>query len=77
MRFMVKLNFLKYIFSEIESCPDIHYDDIDDQHLLFDLIYNPAETIFLKKGKSRGAKVINGLEMLKNQAEKSWEIWNY
>jgi len=63
-------------FPEIESCPDINYDDIDDQHLLFDLIYNPAETVFLKKGKSKGAKVINGLEMLKNQAEKSWEIWN-
>ena len=63
-------------FPETERCPDIHYDDIDDQHLIFDLIYNPGETTFLKKGKSKGAKVINGLEMLKNQAEKSWEIWN-
>jgi|TARA_B110000503_G_scaffold143464_1_gene245097 shikimate dehydrogenase len=63
-------------FPEIEKCPDILYDDIDEQHLLFDLIYNPAETTFLKKGKSKGAKIINGLEMLQIQAEKSWQIWN-
>ena len=63
-------------FPEIETCPEIPYDSVSDQHLLFDLIYNPAETQFLKNGVLNGAKIINGLEMLKIQAEKSWEIWN-
>jgi shikimate dehydrogenase len=44
--------------------------------LLYDLIYNPEETLFLKEGKLRGAQTKNGLEMLYLQAEKSWEIWN-
>ena len=44
-------------------------------HILFDLIYNPEETLFLKKGKAQGAVVKNGLEMLKIQAEESWKIW--
>lgn len=57
-------------------CPDIPYENISSVHLLYDLIYNPAETTFLSKGKSRGATVKNGLEMLELQAEKSWEIWN-
>jgi shikimate dehydrogenase len=56
--------------------PNIPYEFITDEHLLFDLIYNPLETIFLKKGKEKGATVKNGLEMLELQAEKSWEIWN-
>jgi shikimate dehydrogenase len=43
---------------------------------LYDLVYNPAETEFLKRGKARGASIKNGLEMLHLQAEKSWEIWN-
>jgi shikimate dehydrogenase len=43
---------------------------------LYDLIYNPAETLFLTKGKERGASIQNGLEMLHLQAEASWEIWN-
>ena len=63
-------------FPKIEKCPEISYDQLDKYHLLFDLIYNPAQTKFLKNGKLRGAKTINGLEMLINQAEKSWEIWN-
>ncbi|MXV49550.1 shikimate dehydrogenase [Pedobacter sp. HMF7647] len=56
--------------------PDIPYQYLTDKHLLYDLIYNPEETLFLKKGKERGASVKNGLEMLHLQAEKSWEIWN-
>jgi shikimate dehydrogenase len=44
--------------------------------LLYDLIYNPAETLFLKKGKEQGAIIKNGYDMLLLQAEKSWEIWN-
>lgn len=57
-------------------CPDIPYDDITPQHILFDLIYNPAETLFMKKGMQKGARAINGLEMLHFQAERAWEIWN-
>ncbi|AMC10584.1 shikimate dehydrogenase [Lutibacter profundi] len=60
----------------IEDLPDIPYKYITNKHLLFDLIYNPAETKFLKEGKKRGAIIKNGYEMLELQAEKSWEIWN-
>ncbi|MDP2115626.1 MAG: shikimate dehydrogenase, partial [Bacteroidota bacterium] len=49
---------------------------ITADHILYDLVYNPAETLFLKKGKAQGAKTKNGLEMLHLQALKSWEIWN-
>ena len=60
----------------VENCPDIPYEFISDKHLLYDLIYNPAETTFLKKGKEKGAIIKNGLEMLELQAEKAWKIWN-
>jgi shikimate dehydrogenase len=58
------------------SMPDLPYDVLTDQTFLYDLIYNPAETMFMKEGKKHGAQVKNGLEMLELQAEKSWEIWN-
>ncbi len=60
----------------VENSPSIPYQFITNKHLLFDLIYNPAETKFLKEGKKRGAIIKNGYEMLELQAEKSWEIWN-
>lgn len=60
----------------INECPDIPYDGITNQHLLFDLIYNPDETKFLTIGKLKGASIINGLKMLELQAEKAWQIWN-
>lgn len=60
----------------IEECPDIPYELLGSKHLLYDLVYNPAETEFQKRGKLRGATIKNGLEMLHLQAEKSWEIWN-
>ncbi len=60
----------------IEECPEIPYEFLTSKHLLYDLVYNPAETEFLKRGKEKGAAVKNGLEMLHMQAEKSWEIWN-
>ena len=59
-----------------ESCPEIPYEYLTTNHLLYDLIYNPAETLFLMKGKENGAKTKNGQEMLELQAELSWEIWN-
>lgn len=61
---------------DIEGCPDIPYKLLTPKHLLYDLVYNPEETEFLKRGKAQGAAVKNGLEMLHLQAEKSWEIWN-
>lgn len=59
-----------------DECPNLPYDLITPRHLLFDLIYNPDETLFLKNGRERGAVTKNGLEMLILQAEGSWEIWN-
>lgn len=63
-------------FPNIEEHPDLPYEAIGADHLLYDLIYNPEETSFLKKGKEKGAMIKNGYEMLVLQAEKNWEIWN-
>jgi shikimate dehydrogenase len=64
------------MFPNIDDKPDLNYNCLNENHILFDLIYNPALTSFLKMGKERGCKLIGGLEMLHLQAEKSWEIWN-
>lgn len=61
---------------DVDACPNIPYEGITDKHILFDLIYNPEETIFLSLGKQLGATAINGYKMLELQAEKSWRIWN-
>jgi len=61
---------------EVKKCPSIPYQFITNQHLLYDLIYNPKKTTFLIKGKNKGATICNGLKMLELQAEKAWEIWN-
>ena len=58
------------------TCPDIPYHWLTPEHLLYDLVYNPARTLFLQKGEERGAAVKNGEEMLILQAEESWRIWN-
>lgn len=63
-------------FPNINVCPQIPYNAINNKHILFDLIYNPEETLFLKKGNANNATTINGLNMLKLQAEKAWSIWN-
>lgn len=60
----------------INKAPTIPYEAITPQHILFDLIYNPEETLFLRHGREHGAKTINGLSMLYAQAEASWAIWN-
>ncbi|MBQ4820224.1 shikimate dehydrogenase [Aquimarina sp. MMG016] len=60
----------------IENHPQIPYEYITKNHVLYDLIYNPDETAFMKKGLQKGAKVSNGLKMLILQAENAWEIWN-
>jgi shikimate dehydrogenase len=64
------------MFPNVEETPSIPFELITPKHLLFDLIYNPAKTLFLKKGEERGAKISNGAEMLILQAEESWKIWN-
>jgi shikimate dehydrogenase len=63
-------------YPKIEECPAIPYNFLTPSHILFDLVYNPAFTLFLRKGKDYGARVSNGLKMLEYQALKSWEIWN-
>jgi len=63
-------------YPNIEEFPDIPYNLINNNHILYDLVYNPVETIFMKKGIEKGARVINGLKMLRYQAEKSWELWS-
>ncbi|KAA5821918.1 shikimate dehydrogenase [Algibacter amylolyticus] len=62
-------------FPNIQDCPNIPYKAITKNHILFDLIYNPEETRFLNLGKQNNATIINGLNMLRLQAEKSWSIW--
>ncbi len=64
------------IYPNLTETPMLPYESLDENHYLFDLVYNPEETLFMKLGKERGAKVKNGLEMLHLQAEKAWEIWN-
>jgi shikimate dehydrogenase len=63
-------------YPKTETFPPIPYEFLTEQHLLFDLVYNPEETQFMKKGKEKGATVKNGYEMLVQQALKSYEIWN-
>jgi shikimate dehydrogenase len=64
------------MYPNIDKCPEIAYEYINESHLLYDLVYNPQESLFLKKGKLQGAQTKNGYEMLILQAEKSWDIWN-
>ena len=64
------------MYPKVDFCPDIPYDQLTSKHLLYDLLYNPSETLFMKKGIEQGATVKNGLEMLLLQAFVSWEIWN-
>ena len=63
-------------FPNIESSPDIPYEFLTEEHFLFDLVYNPELSVFLFRGKERGAIIKNGEEMLQLQADRSWEIWN-
>lgn len=62
-------------FPEVAVCPDIPYEYLTNKHLVYDLVYNPIETLFLKNAKKQGASIQNGLQMLQNQAEKAWKIW--
>ncbi|WP_185870402.1 shikimate dehydrogenase family protein [Blattabacterium cuenoti] len=60
----------------VNSCPPLPYQYLSSSHYLYDVVYNPSKTLFLKKGEENGAMIRNGLEMLRIQAEESWKIWN-
>ncbi|SDR95990.1 shikimate dehydrogenase [Gramella sp. MAR_2010_147] len=60
----------------IEKYPNIPFEFLSEKHLVFDLIYNPSQTKLMQLAAEKGAKTINGLAMLEQQAEKSWQIWN-
>lgn len=64
------------MYPNVEQDPPIPYNAITPQHLLYDLTYNPPKTKFLQQGESRGARTVNGYDMLVAQAEESWRIWN-
>lgn len=64
------------MFPNISGKPEINYNCLTKSHILYDLVYNPEMTSFLKEGEERGCTVISGLKMLHLQAERSWEIWN-
>ena len=63
-------------FPAVNEYPDIPYRFLTDRHLLFDLVYNPAKTLFLQKGEEQGTAISNGYQMLVIQAAESWKIWN-
>jgi len=62
-------------FPKTESCPQIPYEYLTSKHYLYDLVYNPEKSLFLRRGEESGAMIKNGLEMLELQAERAWEIW--
>jgi shikimate dehydrogenase len=64
------------MYPNIETFPEIDYNLLTSSHILFDLVYNPEITAFLRKGSENGCTIVSGLKMLHSQAEKSWEIWN-
>ncbi len=63
-------------FPSINKCPNIPYKHLTKEHVLYDLVYNPIESLFLRRGRELGCKTKNGLEMLEIQANESWRIWN-
>ncbi len=63
-------------FPHVDTCPNIPYQFLTSQHYLFDVVYNPTESLFMKKGLEQNAFVKNGYEMLCIQAEENWKIWN-
>lgn len=63
-------------YPNVNECPDIPYDALTNEHLLYDLIYNPIQTKFLICGEIKGAAITNGLTMLELQAQKSWDLWS-
>ncbi len=63
-------------YPRVDEAPALPYNELTAEHWLYDLVYNPAETLFMRRGLEQGAHVLNGHRMLILQAEKAWEIWN-
>ena len=63
------------MYPDVHSFPKIPYNLLSEKHLVYDLVYNPKETVFLKKARKQKCKVSNGYQMLLNQADLSWKIW--
>jgi len=64
------------MFPNLNSCPNISYDNLSDSHYVYDLVYNPEKTLFIKKCQEVGSNTKNGLDMLYRQADISWNLWN-
>jgi shikimate dehydrogenase len=64
------------MYPDVDTYPEIPYEHLSSRHFLYDLVYNPSLTAFLRKGSASGANVQNGMEMLKNQADLSYQLWN-
>lgn len=64
------------MYPDVEGAPPLPYDAIGPKHVLIDLVYNPEETEFMRRGRKQGATVVNGMRMLEAQAEAAWRIWN-
>ncbi len=64
------------MYPKEDGCPNIPYSYLNASHYLYDLVYNPAKTLFLQKGEQQGATIKNGEDMLELQAEENWKIWN-
>lgn len=65
------------LYPNIENSPDLPYNTLTSKQTLYDLVYNPLETVFLRKGRKKGCNILNGYAMLVAQAEASWRIWNH
>ena len=63
------------MYPHTDECPALPYEALTEEHLLYDLVYNPEETLFMRRGRERGATVKNGMEMLRLQALAAWDIW--
>lgn len=63
-------------FPNVDDAPALPYHLLTNEHRLFDLVYNPELTLFMKRGAKRGARVVSGIDMLYAQAESAWRIWN-
>ena len=64
------------MFPNVDNRPDIDYKKLNSSHILFDLVYNPELTSFLRLGAEQGCRILSGIKMLHSQAEKAWQIWN-
>lgn len=64
------------MYPKVDACPSLPYHSVTEEHYFYDLVYNPEETLFLKKAKDQGATIKCGMDMLELQAEANWKIWN-